>query len=191
MDVLEKAEKIREKTGVTYEEAKAALEAADGDILDALVYLERRGKIREPEVSVYTTEASEDTSEEFRQAARNFEDAEKETFGDHVRRFLKWCGRMIEKGCENFFIVEKKGEEMITMPVLVLILLLCFAFWAVVPLMVAGLFFGFRYHFKGAITRSVDVNYACDKAAEAAETIRQEFSRQDAQESREKETGEK
>ncbi|MCI6012450.1 MAG: UBA/TS-N domain protein, partial [Firmicutes bacterium] len=116
MDVLEKAEKIREKTGVTYEEAKAALEAADGDILDALVYLERRGKIREPEVSVYTTEASEDTSEEFRQAARNFEDAEKETFGDHVRRFLKWCGRMIEKGCENFFIVEKKGEEMITMP---------------------------------------------------------------------------
>ena len=44
-------------------------------------------------------------------------------------------------------------------------------------LMIVGLFCGFRYHFKGAITRSVDVNYACDKAAEAAETIKQEFTK--------------
>ena len=39
MDQLEKVEKIREKTGVTYEEANAALDAAGGDVLDALVYL--------------------------------------------------------------------------------------------------------------------------------------------------------
>lgn len=47
MDQLEKVEKIREKTGVTYEEAKAALDAAGGDVLDALVYLESQGKIKE------------------------------------------------------------------------------------------------------------------------------------------------
>ena len=81
MDQLEKVEKIREKTGVTYEEAKAALEAAGGDVLDALVYLESKGKIKEPEVSVYTTETGSDSSEEFRQAAKSYDDASKETFG--------------------------------------------------------------------------------------------------------------
>lgn len=53
MDQLEKVEKIREKTGVTYEEAKAALEAANGDILDALVYLENMGKVKKPDYRVF------------------------------------------------------------------------------------------------------------------------------------------
>ena len=56
MELLEKVEKIREKTGVSYEEAKAALEACDEDVLDALVYLENQGKIKKPDVSVYTAE---------------------------------------------------------------------------------------------------------------------------------------
>ena len=55
MELLEKVEKIREKTGVSYEEAKAALEACGEDVLDALVYLENQGKIKKPDVSVYTT----------------------------------------------------------------------------------------------------------------------------------------
>ena len=36
MERLEKVEKIREKTGVSYEEAKNALEACEYDVLDAL-----------------------------------------------------------------------------------------------------------------------------------------------------------
>ena len=177
MDQLEKAEKIREKTGVTYEEAKAALDAAGGDILDALVYLENQGKVKEPEVSVYTTEDGEETaSDAFQEASRSYESAEKKTFGDHVKNFIRWCGKLVKKGCENFFIISKGGEELATLPVLVLILLLL-AFWAVVPLMIVGLFFGFSYSFRGAITESVDVNSACEKATEAAETIKKEFSK--------------
>ena len=49
MELLEKVEKIREKTGVSYEEAKAALEACGEDVLDALVYLENQGKIKKPD----------------------------------------------------------------------------------------------------------------------------------------------
>ena len=36
MDQMEKIETLREKTGCTYTEAKAALEASNGDLLDAL-----------------------------------------------------------------------------------------------------------------------------------------------------------
>ena len=175
MELLEKVEKIREKTGVSYEEAKAALEAVGEDGLDALVYLENQGKIKKPDVSVYTTEA--EPSEEVKEAARQYEKASSETFGDQVKKFMNWIGSLIKKGCENFFIVSKKDEEIITMPVIVIVLVLLFAFWVVLPLMVVGLFFGFRYRFSGSITKSVDVNMACDKAAEAAETIKQEFTK--------------
>jgi 3-dehydroquinate synthase len=44
---------------VTYEEAKAALEEAGGDLLDAMVLLERRGKVRGPAQSSYSTEYEE------------------------------------------------------------------------------------------------------------------------------------
>ena len=59
MDQLEKVEKIREKTGVSYEDAKSALEACNYDLLDAIVYLEKLGKIKAPEVGTYTTTPQE------------------------------------------------------------------------------------------------------------------------------------
>ena len=86
MELLEKVEKIKEKTGVSYQEAKDALEAAGGDVLDALVYLENQGKAKKPEVDVYTTKA--ESSEEFREAAKKYEESTKETFGDHLKKFF-------------------------------------------------------------------------------------------------------
>ncbi len=174
MELLEKVEKIREKTGVTYEEAKKALEECGEDMLDALVYLEKQGKTKSAETATYTTKA--EFSEEVKKAAKKYEDSTKETFGDHVKKFLRWCGELIRKGCENFFIVSKNDEEVISMPVLVLVLLL-FAFAIVLPLLVVGLFCGFRYSFKGNITKAVDVNTACEKASEAVDTIKQEFTK--------------
>lgn len=41
---LEKIDIIRERLGVTYAEAKEALEAADGNVVDALIYLENNKK---------------------------------------------------------------------------------------------------------------------------------------------------
>jgi len=72
MDNLEKVEKIREKTGVSYEEAKAALEATNYDVLDAIIYLEKNGKVKAPEVTSYTTEQAQQTSTEFEQAQQEY-----------------------------------------------------------------------------------------------------------------------
>ena len=41
----EQIERLMDHAGVSYEDAQAALEASDGDLLDALVWLERMGKI--------------------------------------------------------------------------------------------------------------------------------------------------
>ena len=48
MEQLEKVEKLRERADVSYEEAKEALEACDWDLLDAMVWLEKRGKVKGP-----------------------------------------------------------------------------------------------------------------------------------------------
>lgn len=175
MDQLEKVEKIREKTGVSYEEAKAALEAAGGDVLDALVYLENEGKIKKPDVSVYSTKS--EPSPEFKEATETYTKTESQSFGDLLKKFLQWCGKMIDKGCHNFFIVSKNGEDIITIPVIVLVLLAVITFSLILILLLVGLFFGFHYRFEGAITKTVDVNMACDKAAEAVESLKDELKK--------------
>ena len=43
MDKFEKAELICKKCGVTFEEAREALDACNDDVLDAVVWLERAG----------------------------------------------------------------------------------------------------------------------------------------------------
>ncbi|AOT68513.1 DUF4342 domain-containing protein [Geosporobacter ferrireducens] len=43
---LEKIDQVRERTGVSYKEAKEALEAAAGNVVDAIVHIEERQNIR-------------------------------------------------------------------------------------------------------------------------------------------------
>lgn len=42
---LEQVERLRAHAAVSYEEARRALEACDGDLLDALILLEREGRL--------------------------------------------------------------------------------------------------------------------------------------------------
>ena len=65
MDLFEKVEKLREKANVTYEEAKAALEKADGDLLDALATLaDACVKICEGQASDMSFEGNFDVKED-------------------------------------------------------------------------------------------------------------------------------
>ena len=40
----DQVEKLKEKAGVSFEEARAALEATGGNLLEAMLWLERQGK---------------------------------------------------------------------------------------------------------------------------------------------------
>ena len=170
MDNFEKVEKLREHANVTYEEAKQALENSNWDILDAMIYLEQGGKVHGPEQSSYTTQ-TEKVKIEIN------EKESKSTFSDNLKRFSDWCLGLIEKGNNNSFCVERDNKEIFRMPTTLLVVLLVFAFWVVTPLLVIGLFFNMRYQFTGPDVRSVDIdlNKAMDSAADAAESIKNEF----------------
>ena len=70
----------------------------------------------------------------------------------------------------------KENENFISIPLTLVVVFLLFAFWIFVPLMIVGLFCGFRYGFRGPLFKSDDVfNNAMNKASAATETIKEEF----------------
>ncbi len=180
MDNLEKVEKIREKTGVSYEAAKEALEASNYDILDAIVYLEKNGKVKGPEVQVVTVEEKEqkERREKFKKTQDDYEKNCKRKTKNYVNEFFKWLGALLKKSVDTSFVVERKHEVLITMPVLVLIIFLIFMFWLICPLIIVGLFCDCRYRFDGGKTQ-FDINEFCDKCADGAENIKNSFSNEE------------
>lgn len=174
MENLEKVEKLREKTGVTYEDAKNALVACGYDMLDAIIYLEKQGKYKSLEQSSFST-TPKAPSEEFERAQASYEDScKKSSIGDGVDRFISWFGDLLKKSCKSTFHVEHEGKQVVAVPLLVFILLLLFAFWITLPLMIVGLFFDYKYHFEGI--HKIDVNEVCDKASNAAKSMKNDKS---------------
>ncbi len=170
---MEHVEKLREKANVSYAEAKAALNACGDDLLEALLYLERQGKVSPPEHGGYYSSKNEqkekqsDTSETAGQS-----EPTGESFSQLMGRFFRWIGGLFKKGCENLFDVQRGDSQIITMPVLVLILLLIFCFWLVIPLLIIGLFLGCRYRFRGRDVEKTAVNKVMESAENAAETLK-------------------
>jgi len=180
MITMEQVEKLRTYADVTYEEAKNALERAEGDLLEALILLEKEGKTKGPQ-SGGRVVTREPEKEQASQKAGNGKEKEKRqgsSFSDLVGRFFRWLGVLIHKGNANMMAVERKGEKIIDLPLTILVLLLIFAFWFVIPLMIVGLFFSFRYSFHGPDVGTVNVNKVMDDVASAAEGIKKDFTKE-------------
>ena len=177
MENFEKVEKIVEKTGVSYEDAKKALEESNYDMLDAIIALERQGKVNEPKEGTYTAGASQDM-----QNVQKYEsDCKKNNFKEGFRKLADIFRTAFRKSLEINFCINKDGRNVIAVPLLVLILLLIGFFWITLPALIIGLFFGISYSFTGVDKVVVDVNSVCDKASQTAENIKNEFKKENEQ----------
>ena len=174
MDNFEKVEKLRERANVSYEEAKTALENSDWNILDAMIYLEKEGKIKDSQSASFTTEFDKSCFEK----KIDLEKEKKAGFGDYMKRFGKWCEELFNKGNRNSFCVEQHGKEIFRVPITLLVILLFCAFGVTIPLLIIGLFFDMHYHFAGPDIRvvDIDINKAMDTASATAENIKAEFN---------------
>jgi hypothetical protein len=84
---LEKIDIVRERTGASYSEAKEALEACEGNVVDALIYLEGQ---KEPPVDNMFSSKEE---------------------------FFDWMREMINKGNVNRIRIKKDEKVLIDIPV--------------------------------------------------------------------------
>ena len=176
MEMIEKVERLREKANVSYEEAKAALEQTGGDLLDAIVLLERQGKVKEPAHSTFSTEYEE--QKDYIKVRDKVEEQEKSapSMGRTIGRLFRGLIRFIK---QTTFIVTKGEDTVFTMPTLIFALLLFF-FWEVLaPVMVIALFFGVRYSFEGE-EEAEKANSILHKAGDFAQDVKSEFTKNES-----------
>lgn len=95
---LEKVDMVRERTKVTYAEAKEALEACDGDVLEALIYIEKN--------NTHNTEndSFENIKDEFKNAVS-------------IDELKTWIKELIAKGNVTRIKIKKDDEELADIPV--------------------------------------------------------------------------
>ena len=157
MDHYEMVEALRTKANVTYEEAKAALEASDWDMLDALVLLESEGKVNG---------APEFTTKEKADETRRSACKEKGS----LSKLGAWIRKMIDLGNKNQFVISRKGAEMVAMPITLMALLMVLVWPFSLIVLFAGFFLGTRYAFRGPDINTT-VNEFVNKAQEKTATV--------------------
>lgn len=137
------AEKLVEKCGITYEEAGEVLKEADYDLLEAMIILERRGRLVNG-VNKYSTGIMQNnyTSTRYESAA------DAESLGE----FIKIAWRKLCEFCRDLLkyqvVISKNGREMINFPLILAIILVCctagVVFAAVVITLMSGCSYSIR-----------------------------------------------
>lgn len=147
MDKLELVDKLRDKAKINYEDAKEALENSNWDILEAMLYLEKKGIIEGPSVSIfYSNEYKESYDSEGGEAYNN-DNINKDSYKNNYNfeGIIEAICKVIDN-CNNIFLKIKKEERVfVNTPLTVVIILLFFSFWITIPLAILGLFFDIEF----------------------------------------------
>ncbi len=145
---LEQIEMLRERANVSYGEAKEILEKCHGDVLEALIYLEGQSKVK---------------------AAKS--EATECGFGTTVKGLLKSTGKLIKKGNEIKFIVRKKDNTVVDLPLNLVLLTTVLVPPVTVIGVLLALFTNHRIAFKKPDGRDMEINKTLDKISTAVNTV--------------------
>lgn len=155
---LEQIEHLKRTANVSYEDAREALIQVDGDLLDAMIWLERNGKTASAAPTAYSTREGEDTAQQVHSAEERYNNTalipeqtgkKASDFGQKLKRWL------LDNRLEAYR--PATGNE-IQIPVGVAAILLLLSFWFVAILLIVGFCFGWRYRFAGPDLSREDVN---------------------------------
>ena len=179
MVTLQQVEELRKYADISFNEAKEALEETNGDILEAIINLEKKGRIKAPKDGGFYSSKDSGQDNEFNSSEEGvkteFNDQSGTSFSEMVNKFVNFTKNLFDKGNRNIFEAVKNGNVVMSMPVTVLVVLVLFTFWITIPIMFIGLFFGYKYTFKGPELGKEKVNRAMDSVSNAAENLKKEF----------------
>ncbi|MDO5022410.1 MAG: hypothetical protein Q4E07_03600 [Eubacteriales bacterium] len=164
MDHFEMVEKLRTKTQVSYEEAKAALEANDWDLLNALIYLESRGKASTAGEADYTTK------QEFVKSPRR--ESGKYSSSGYASRVFSSFADLVHASNRTMFQLYYRKKLVIELPVTAMVLLVTLVFPTILFALIIAMFFGVRYKIHTEEGKGESVNRWLDKAADTMDNIK-------------------
>jgi len=157
MENLKLVDKLKNKTNISYEEAKTVLEQSNWDILEAILYLEEKGKVSKPSLSIfYTNEYKE--SYKYIDVINNKDQKNNYNNGkssNNFEGFFEIVCKVIDTCNKIFFEIKREDIIFLKIPSTVMILLSIFAFWIVIPLAIVGLFFDIEFSLSG---NKVEIN---------------------------------
>lgn len=142
MEHIDMMEKLCEKAGISLGEAKEVLERADWDMLEALVILEKEGKIQPLTTSVSTVE-KESAYEKVESEMRKSKDSSWNRFWSELMENLKLLFNKIFT--HSLVMRSRKSGNVIHIPLFIGIIL-CFVSLTMVAVgLLLGLLMGYDY----------------------------------------------
>lgn len=170
MERNEMIQVLIEKTKVSYNEAEESLEKCNWDLLDAVIYLEKKRKV-ENNVTIIEVEQSEEEQSKKNKKSKK----ESGGIGEVISRIFKFIGKIISKGNKSYLEIRKDNEKPIKVSLTISAVLTILAFWPVLILVVVGLFFGYKYSITGTDINSNGLNDILEKVSESAHNIKDDF----------------
>ena len=192
MDNYQKVEQLVNKAGCSYEDARAALEECGWDMLDAVISLEREGKVNKETVEKKTEEPVEiipevsadkiegDSSQQITysydnsktgngKGSRKSEGGPKRVRGlwNRIKRILM-NNRMV--------VLRSSGQQIMNVPIVIPVIALIAFFWATLIIAVIAMVFGCRFHFEGEDLGKTNINSTMDKATDYAEKVKNDLA---------------
>ena len=181
MDNYQKVEQLVNKTGCSYEDAKAALEGCGWDMLDAVISLEREGKIKK--------ESAEETVEKKEEAVEIIPEITVERGSGHNSQQITYSyeessgGNQSGAGSGASEEAPKRKPKLWTrirqiadLPIWIPVLALIAFFWGTLGAAVIAMVFGCRFHFEGEDLGKTNINNTMDKATDYAEKVKNDLA---------------
>ena len=180
MEEFAKVEKIVEITGASFEDAKNAIRACDGDMVDSIVYLEKLGKVSNYKANstidprFAPISEAEIAAAEARRAARRAEvkdRCEKATggIGEFVRKAMRFL-------THNKITITKEGKEFASIPILAALIICSISFGFAIVCVFVSMMFGYEYSFTGESDLE-SANRVLAQAGTTAGNIKAEYDR--------------
>lgn len=171
--MVEKIEKLVNQFNISYEEAREALEKTEGNILDAVVYLEDKGTIEKPDEGIYYTNKYRSSNE------NNEESLKKEKIKHKPKGLFETICEFIDT-CNNiFFKINKENRTIMKLPLTVIILLVAFTFGTIVSLIIIGLFFDIEFEVEGKNIELDKINSFLKKLSNIVKKVKMDFKKGD------------
>ena len=184
MEEFTKVEKLVEITGASFEDATSAIRACDGDIVEAMVYLEKLGKVTKNTSTTYVdprfapiSEAEIAAAAAKREAERAIRRAQaheacvktRSAFGEFVRKTVRFL-------THNRITISKNGQEFASIPLLAAIIICSVSVGFAIVAVFISMMFGYDYAFKGE-TNFDAANRAMAQVGTAAGNVKAEYDR--------------
>jgi len=145
---LEQIDELRKRTSASYEDSKKALEECNGDMVEALIYLEKHKKIK----------------------------PEERTSTDHFGNFLQAVKRIIRKGNNTKFIIKKGDSIILSLSVTIVVIITVVAPYITVMALILALLTGHKIRFQGKNGEDMKINDPLDKVSDYVVSLKNKLT---------------